>query len=554
MSKQVKSSKFKALAASLKDVLSETWRQGAGKASLILMAILVVIAIYAAAAMPPNFRDAIWDNIEVQGENPSLVPPEWVKYLGVPYAPHVTTMLDKPVDKLDLENQIYESNYTATYNLEHEVFPQGIIAKGYELLIVVVGNYTIGPRCRIFISRPDGVTGLYTDTSVTLTASPESAWSRSNTTVKLSESENIKSDLLYKVVVKYANESGLLVLKDRAYYIKFSTVNGTFLEPVGNVVSMLIEDFTLKPYKYVFGKISSINASYEFMRGQWSLQRVAASVEPLAGSYNITISCRYTALPQAALSRIQALKPFNSIKLIVKGSAYGFMGTDANGRDLALGLLYGFPLAIAIGFFVAGLTSLIGLIAGVVSGYYGGIVDEIIQRMVDVVGNIPLLPILIIIAMALMVTYAEAPLIVLMGILTVLIVFGWGGLAIIVRAMTLSIKEEPYIEAAKALGASNRRIIFKHIIPQVIPYVVASLVFSVPGAILTEAGLSVLGIRHGYPTWGAILSEAYRYMRVAMEALWWVLPPGILISVTSLAFVLLGMALEKVVEPRLRTA
>ncbi|MEM2383487.1 MAG: hypothetical protein QW521_04915, partial [Desulfurococcaceae archaeon] len=156
MSKQVKSSKFKALAASLKDVLSETWRQGAGKASLILMAILVVIAIYAAAAMPPNFRDAIWDNIEVQGENPSLVPPEWVKYLGVPYAPHVPTMLDKPVDKLDLENQIYESNYTATYNLEHEVFPQGIIAKGYELLIVVVGNYTIGPRCRIFISRPDG--------------------------------------------------------------------------------------------------------------------------------------------------------------------------------------------------------------------------------------------------------------------------------------------------------------------------------------------------------------------------------------------------------------
>lgn len=554
MSKQVKSSRFKALAASLKDTLSETWRQGAGKASLILMAILVAIAIYAAAAMPPNFRDAVWDNIEVQGENPSLVPPEWVKYLGVPYAPHVTVMLDKPVDKLDLENQIYESNYTVTYNLEHGVFPQGIITKGYGLLIVVVGNYTIGPRCRILISRPDGVTGLYADTSVTLTVSPELAWSRSNTVVKLSESENIKSDLLYKMVVKYANESGLLVLKDRAYYIKFSTANGTFLEPVGNVVSMLVEDFILKPSKYVFGKISSINASYEFMRGQWSLQRVVASVEPLVGSYNITISCRYTALPQATLSRIQTLKPFNSIKLIVKGSAYGFMGTDANGRDLALGLLYGFPLAIAIGFFVAGLTSIIGLVAGVVSGYYGGIVDEIIQRIVDVMGNIPLLPILIIIAMALMVTYAEAPLVVLMGILTVLIVFGWGGLAIIVRAMTLSIKEEPYIEAAKALGASNRRIIFKHIIPQVIPYIVANLVFSVPGAILTEAGLSVLGIRHGYPTWGAILSEAYRYMRVAMEALWWVLPPGILISVTSLTFVLLGMALEKVVEPRLRTA
>ncbi len=554
MSKQVKSSRLKALATSLKDALSETWRQGAGKASLILMAVLVAVAIYAAVAMPPNFRDAVWDNLEVQGENPSLAPPEWVKYLGVPHAPHVIASLDKSIDRLDLENQIYEFNYTITYSLEHEVFPQGIIAKGYELLVVAVGNYTIGPRCRIFISRPDGVTGLYTDTSVTLAAGTESAWSRSSIIVKLSEPEAIKSDLLYKIIIRYANESGLLLLKDRTYYIKFNTTNGTFLEPVGNVASMLFEDFTLKPSKYIFGKVSNINASYEFMRGQWSLQRVAASVEPLVGSYNITISCRYTALPQATLSRIQDLKPFNSIKLIVKGSVYGFMGTDANGRDLALGLLYGFPLAIAIGFFVAGLTSLIGLIAGVVSGYYGGIVDEIIQRIVDVMGNIPLLPILIIIAMALMVTYAEAPLVVLMGILTVLIVFGWGGLAIIVRAMTLSIKEEPYIEAAKALGSSNRRIIFKHIIPQVIPYVVASLVFSVPGAILTEAGLSVLGIRHGYPTWGAILSEAYRYMRVAMEALWWVLPPGILISITSLTFVLLGMALEKLVEPRLRTA
>ncbi|MCX8199128.1 MAG: ABC transporter permease [Sulfolobales archaeon] len=554
MNKQVRPSRLKALAASLRDILGETWRQGTGKASLILMVILIVIATYAAVVMPPNFRDAVWDNIEVQGENPSLVPPEWTKHIGVPYAPHAVVMLSELTDKLDLDNQIYEFNYTTTYNLEHEVLPQGIIAKGYELLVVAVGNYTIGPRCRILISRPDGITGLYADTSVTLTVSPELAWSRSSAIVKLSESENIKPDLLYKMVIKYANESGLLILKNKVYYIEFNTANGTFLEPVGNVASMLIEDFALKPSKYIFGEISNIDASYEFIRGQWSLQRVTTSMKPLVGSYNITISCRYTALPPAILSRIQSLKPFNSIKLIVKGSVYGFMGTDASGRDLALGLLYGFPLAIAIGFFVAGLTSLIGLIAGVVSGYYGGIVDEVIQRIVDIMGNIPLLPILIIIAMALMVTYAEAPLIVLMGILIVLIAFGWGALAIIVRAMTLSIKEEPYIEAARALGASDKRIIFKHIIPQVIPYIVANLVFSVPGAILTEAGLSVLGIRHGYPTWGAILSEAYRYMRVAMEALWWVLPPGILISITSLTFVLLGMALEKVVEPRLRSA
>ncbi|MEM0377912.1 MAG: ABC transporter permease subunit, partial [Thermosphaera sp.] len=117
--------------------------------------------------------------------------------------------------------------------------------------------------------------------------------------------------------------------------------------------------------------------------------------------------------------------------------------------------------------------------------------------------------------------------------------------------MTLSIKEEPYIDAAKALGASNSRIIFKHIFPQVAMYASASLVASVPGAILSEAGLSVLGIRHGWPTWGAILSRARDTGRY--DIWWWILPPGIMLSLTSLAFILLGLAVEKIVEPRLRT-
>jgi len=117
--------------------------------------------------------------------------------------------------------------------------------------------------------------------------------------------------------------------------------------------------------------------------------------------------------------------------------------------------------------------------------------------------------------------------------------------------MTLSIKEEPYIEAAKALGASNTRIIFRHIFPQVLMYAAAVLVFNVPGAILTEAGLSVLGLRHGWPTWGSLLASARAENR--FDVWWWILPPGIMISLTSLTFVLLGLAIERIVEPRLRT-
>ena len=189
------------------------------------------------------------------------------------------------------------------------------------------------------------------------------------------------------------------------------------------------------------------------------------------------------------------------------------------------------------------------MVAGVVSGFYGGFVDEFIQRFVDVLGNIPLLPILVLVAAAIQDIIFD-PWRRLLVIITFLIIFSWGSLAIIVRSMTLSIKSEIYVEAAKAVGASNFRIIFRHIMPQIIPYAMASLVFSVPNAILIEAGISVLGIWHGLPTWGRMLAEARESLRY--DVWWWIFPPGMLIALTSLAFVMLGMAIETVVEPRLR--
>ncbi|HID40655.1 MAG TPA: ABC transporter permease, partial [Pyrodictium sp.] len=174
-------------------------------------------------------------------------------------------------------------------------------------------------------------------------------------------------------------------------------------------------------------------------------------------------------------------------------------------------------------------------------------------RTVDVLGNIPLLPVLVLLGVTLQ-ELDVSPWTRLFVIIGFLVIFGWGGMAIIVRSMTLSIKSEPYIDAAKAIGASDRRIIFKHILPQIVPYAMANLVFSVPGAILVEAGLSVLGIRHGLPTWGSILADARDYIGAggSYGVWWWILPPGILIGITSLAFVFLGLALETVVEPRLK--
>ena len=274
---------------------------------------------------------------------------------------------------------------------------------------------------------------------------------------------------------------------------------------------------------------------------------------PLTGRYEFILEISYTAKNEL---REIASSPADEVRVIVKGNVYGFLGTDDIGADLMQVLLYGTPIALAIGLTTAIITTFIGVFVGIASGYYGGVIDEIIQRIADIIGNIPTLPILIILAQIAQTEYAQygtevKALMTILTIIGVLIVFGWGGLAITVRAMTLSIKEEPYIDAARALGASNSRIIFKHIFPQVAMYASASLVASVPGAILSEAGLSVLGIRHGWPTWGAILSRARENGRY--DIWWWIVPPGIMLSITSLAFILLGLAIEKIVEPRLRT-
>ncbi|MEM0057125.1 MAG: ABC transporter permease [Candidatus Geothermarchaeota archaeon] len=282
---------------------------------------------------------------------------------------------------------------------------------------------------------------------------------------------------------------------------------------------------------------------------------VQLSTLPLKGQYQITVSIAYEARG-ILINTTGLLSPSDEVKVIIKGSAYGFLGTDDLGRDIAQLLLYGFPIALGIGAFSAIVTTAIGLILGIVSGYYGGWIDEVIQRTADIIGNIPWLPILIIIAQIAQQAFAIYPpatkaFLIMLTILFVLILTGWGGLAITVRAMVLSIKEEPYVEAAIALGASNRRVIVKHIAPQVAIYVVATLVSSIPSAILAEAGLSILGIRHGWPTWGSVLSRARDLGRY--DIWWWIIPPGVLLAITSLTFIMLGFAIEKVVEPRLQT-
>ncbi|MDH2907722.1 MAG: ABC transporter permease [Candidatus Nitrosotalea sp.] len=232
-------------------------------------------------------------------------------------------------------------------------------------------------------------------------------------------------------------------------------------------------------------------------------------------------------------------------RLILGGQVYGVMGTDELRRDLSIGLLWGTPLALFIGITVSIGSVVIGLIYGVYAGYKGSTTDEVLMRFNDIIYAMPALPLLIILA----VTIGNS----IFLIVGFLVIFGWVGIAKVSRSMAMQIKTLQYVEAAQLMGQKNYKILFKHIMPQLLPYAFASIAISVPGAIITEAGLSFLGLGDPtFPTWGQILHDASSYSAAARGMWWWIMPPGIMIAVTGLAFVFMGHAMDGIVNPKLR--
>ncbi len=256
---------------------------------------------------------------------------------------------------------------------------------------------------------------------------------------------------------------------------------------------------------------------------------------PLKGEYKFEIT----------LFRRSTNVTFNEARLVVLGSAYGIFGTDSFGRDIFVGIIWGARIALVLGLVVAIVSVLIGVVYGTVSAYVGGWTDEILQRIQEFAISIPLLPLLLILA------YTFKPTI--WNLILLLIVFSWPGPVKTIRSMALQIREQLYITAAKAVGASTSRIVLRYILPQILPYTFALVAFAVPGAILTEAGVSFLLGAQGTLeiTWGRILSDAERKSAVLTGMWWWVLPPGLMIAISGLAFVLIGTALDRVLNPRL---
>lgn len=233
-------------------------------------------------------------------------------------------------------------------------------------------------------------------------------------------------------------------------------------------------------------------------------------------------------------------------------TASHWLGTDDLGRDLLTRLMYGGRISLTIGFVVVILETIIGVILGGLAGYFGGWVDQVVMRIVDILSCIPTLPIMLILSETLtgMGIYDISRLYYLMILLTLL---GWAGTARLVRGQILSLREQEFMLAAKCAGLSTRKKIFKHLLPNVLPQLIVSMTLGLGSIILTEATLGYLGL--GAPldaaTWGAMINYATKDRYLSGYINFWI-PPGICITLAILAFNFVGDGLRDAFDPKMK--
>jgi peptide/nickel transport system permease protein len=231
------------------------------------------------------------------------------------------------------------------------------------------------------------------------------------------------------------------------------------------------------------------------------------------------------------------------MEIVMPGEVYGMAGTDMMRRDLMFPLLWGMPFVILLGLFGATITTVLALIVAAIGVWYGGWVDTIIQRITEANMILPILAISILVHVIF-----GVDMLVIIGMVIIMNVFSTP--TKIFRSAFMQIKDAPYIEAARVYGASNIQLIFRYMIPRIIPVIIPQLVILIPSYVFLEATFGLFNIRSLYPTWGRVIYEALQ-SGAAYGSKYWVLEPLALLLLTSFAFTLLGSVLDKVLNPKL---
>ena len=263
----------------------------------------------------------------------------------------------------------------------------------------------------------------------------------------------------------------------------------------------------------------------------------------LAGLFALFILVIISLFPDLFATHVPT--EMNPYDMLVGPSAKHFLGTDDVGRDVYSRIIYGTRISIFVGFLAAGISTLIGTIIGVTSGYYGGNFGEFLMRLTDLFLAIPRLPLILVLAAILGSSIWN-----IVGVIGVLL---WTQVARIVRSHTLSVKEIPFIERCRAIGLGDMRIILFHILPNVLPLIFANSVLLIGTSIYYEVTVSFLGLGDpSHISWGMLLHDGFTSAAFIKKAYWYIIPPGLAIVVTVLSFAFVGHALDEVLNPRFR--
>lgn len=243
----------------------------------------------------------------------------------------------------------------------------------------------------------------------------------------------------------------------------------------------------------------------------------------------------------------------NISKLLAAPDKVNLLGTDSLGRDMLSRIIFGARMSMAVGVMTALISLIIGLVIGSIAGWFGGLIDRFIMRTCDIISTIPEIPLMILIKIAIEAfTVIENPEVkAFVSMVGALSIVGWMNMARLVRGQVLQAKEMLYVEAARALGVSQLRIVSRHILPNILGPIIVTLTFMVPSSVLLESFLSFigLGLQPPFSSWGVLANEGWRSIQTYPHL---ILFPGVAIYITMLAFNLFGDGLRDAFDPKLK--